>query len=104
MSAADARTASDIAALACGGSSSLTAPPVLHFTAAMNKCDQCQRDGTEESPLMQCARCRARAYCTVVCQKLDWGSHRLLCVSPEKARMRVAQRMGWAVLYQNAAQ
>ena len=28
----------------------------------------------------------------------------MLCVSPEKARMRVAQRMGWAVLYQNAAQ
>ena len=103
MSAADARTASDIAALACGGSSSLTAP-VLHFSAAMNKCDQCRRDGTEEAPLMQCARCRARAYCTVVCQKLDWGSHRSLCVPPEKARMRAAHRMGWAVLYQTAAQ
>ncbi|RKO89767.1 hypothetical protein BDK51DRAFT_51103 [Blyttiomyces helicus] len=43
------------------------------------KCDAC---GTSEARLKYCARCNRAAYCSTVCQRNAWATHRTSCRPP----------------------
>ncbi|KAG5729442.1 Ankyrin-2 [Termitomyces sp. T112] len=40
------------------------------------RCDSC---GTTEKPLKNCAKCHVDRYCSVECQKKEWGTHKKTC-------------------------
>lgn len=54
--------------------------------------------GRADEKLMRCARCKAVAYCSVQCQRLNWASHRACCSAPSASAPAEAPRC-WRQLY-----
>ena len=42
-------------------------------------CSNCQNPGREGAPLKRCSRCQCTFYCSALCQKQDWRSHKAVC-------------------------
>ena len=62
---------------------------VPSFCAKAIRCTEC---GSPEK-LQRCARCRNAAYCSVDCQRKDWGEHKLrgITASPAFSRDHVSR-------------
>jgi mitochondrial splicing suppressor protein 51 len=48
----------------------------------MMACATCNK-GPPDVALKNCSRCKNTQYCSPACQKTNWKSHKLVCVSPE---------------------
>ena len=42
----------------------------------VEKCDKC---GKEEGPMQLCSACKTVRYCSVICQRAAWKSHKTSC-------------------------
>ena len=52
---------------------------------ARNVCAHCGAAGIEEAPLLRCAKCKTRLFCSKKCQRKDWvAGHRGTCTTPEQ--------------------
>ncbi len=51
---------------------------------ASSTCASCGK-----SAINLCAKCHASCYCSVVCQKAHWGTHKLVCKAAEKEKQVV---------------
>ena len=48
-------------------------------------CAHCGAAGIEEAPLLRCAKCKTRLFCSRKCQRKDWtAGHRGACTTPEQ--------------------
>lgn len=47
-------------------------------------CSNCGLEGAKKE-MKKCARCKAQAYCSADCQRLDWPQHKKTCVPVEVA-------------------
>lgn len=43
------------------------------------KCSVCH---TTAGKIQQCSQCKRVLYCSIACQRKDWGSHKVSCMSP----------------------
>lgn len=59
------------------------APPTANSRTVLNDCVVCQRHSTLGRPFRCCGRCKARAYCSEACQKVDWPVHKVGCRAAE---------------------
>jgi hypothetical protein len=54
-------------------------------------CSSCKRPQKEVAqPLKRCAKCQNVLYCSKECQRTDWSSHKLVCVSKADQEAAVA--------------
>jgi hypothetical protein len=51
-----------------------------------NACARCQ---STSHIVGECARCKRVAYCSTECQKLDWSTHRVVCIQASTAPSKV---------------
>ena len=55
--------------------SPLLAPPRFYFGV----CGYCQNPGNTKAPLKRCSRCQNMFYCSSLCQKNHWKTHKYIC-------------------------
>ena len=46
---------------------------------SQKRCNYCSKVVTGSKPLLRCSKCKAVVYCSKICQKEHWLTHKVLC-------------------------
>ena len=56
-------------------------PEANEFSARSARCVKCKSRPAPGSKLRYCGRCEAAAYCSKLCARADWNTHKHICES-----------------------
>jgi len=54
----------------------------MQLNKGVNNCAVCLEGRSSKQELLQCSRCKTVRYCGVQHQKVDWSSHKKMCIAP----------------------